>query len=73
MVPFLVDACSCRCSPHFMKMKVKPDALEQVNSGVKLFKLDLSNFENLLPCELMRLPAATKSSLRSADPSNVKK
>ena len=56
-----------------MKMKVKPDALEQVNSGVKLFKLDLSNSENLLPCELMRLPAATKSSLRSADPSNVKK
>ena len=36
-----------------MEMVVKPDVLDQANSSLKLFKLDLSNSEYLLPCELM--------------------
>ena len=55
-----------------MKMVVKPDLLDQANSSLKLSKLDLSSSENLL-CELMKLPTATKSSLRSADLPNEKK
>ena len=55
-----------------LKMVIKPDVLDQANSSLKLSKLDLSNSENL-PCELMKLPTATKSSLRSADLSNEKK
>ena len=55
-----------------MKMVVKPDVLDQANSSLKLSKLDLSNSENLLPCELMKFPTATKSSLWSADLSNEK-
>ena len=55
-----------------MKMVVKPDVLGQANSSLKLPKLDLSNSENL-PCELMKLPSATKSSLRYADLSNEKR
>ena len=62
MVPFLehsfVDV------PHtLLKMVIKPDILDQANSSLKLSKLDLSNSENLLPCELMKFPTATKSSL----------
>ena len=72
MVPFLehglVDVLHT-----LMKMVVKPDALDQANSNLKLSRLDLSNSENLLPCELVKLPTATKSSLRSADLSNEKK
>ena len=71
MVPFLehgfVDVLHT-----LMKMLVKPDALDQANSNLKLSKLDLSNSENLLPCELMKLPTATKSSLPSSDLSNEK-
>ena len=55
-----------------LKMVIKPDVLDQANSSLKLSKLDLSNSENLLPCELMKFPTATKSSLRSADLSNEK-
>ena len=72
MVPFLkhtlVDVIH-----SLMKMIVKPDFLDQANSSLKLTKLDLSNSENLLPCELMKLPAPMKSSLQSADVSNEKK
>ena len=72
MVPFLehglVDVLHT-----LMKTVVKPDALDQANSNLKLSRLDLSNSENLLPCELVKLPTATKSSLRSADLSNEKK
>ena len=53
-----------------LKMVIKPDVLDQANSSLKLSKLDLSNSENLLPCELMKFPTATKSSLRTADLSN---
>ena len=55
-----------------MKVVVKPGVLDQVNSSLKLSK-DLSNYENLLPCELMKLPTATKFSLQYADLSNEKK
>ena len=52
MVPFLeygfVDVLHT-----LMKMVVKPDALDQANSSLKLSKLDLSNSEKLLPCELV--------------------
>ena len=54
-----------------LKMVIKPDVLDQANSSLKLSKLDLSNSENLLPCELMKFPTATKS-LQSADLSNEK-
>ena len=72
MVPFLKHAL-VDVIHSLMKMIVKPDFLDQANSSLKLTKLDLSNSENLLPCELMKLPAATKSSLQSADVSNGKK
>ena len=72
MVPFLehdlVDVLHT-----LMKMTVKPDVLDQANSSLKLSKLDLSKSENLLSCELRKLPTATKSSLRSTDLSNEKK
>ena len=52
MVPFLehgfVDVLHT-----LMKMVVKSDVLDQANSILKLSKLDLSNSENLLPCQLM--------------------
>ena len=71
MVPFLehgfVDVLHT-----LLKMVIKPDVLDQANSSLKLSKLDLSNPENLLPCELMKFPTATKSSLQSADLSNEK-
>ena len=56
-----------------MKMVVKPDVLDQVNSSLKLSKLNFSNSEILLPCELMKLLTATNSLVRSADISNEKK
>ena len=52
-------------------MVIKPDVLDQANSSLKFSKLDLSNSENL-PYELMKIPTATKSSLRSAELSNEK-
>ena len=55
-----------------MKVVAKPDVLDQANSSLKLSK-DLSNSENRLFCELMKLPTATKFSLQYADLSNEKK
>ena len=52
-----------------MKLVVKPEVLGEANSSLKLAKPDLSNSENLL-CELMKLPTAAKSLLRSAGLSN---
>ena len=72
MVPFLEHAL-VDTDHTLMKMVVKPGVLDQTNSSFKLSKLDLSNSENLLPCELMKLPAAAKSSLQSADLSDEKK
>ena len=56
-----------------MKMVVKPEILDEANSNLKLAKLDPSTSENLLLCELMKLPTATKSLLRSAGLSNEKR
>ena len=53
-----------------IKMVVKRDVLDQANSSLKLSNLDLSNPENLLPYESVKLPLTTKSSLQSADLSN---
>ena len=71
MMPFLehgfVDALHTS-----LKMMIKPDVFNQANSSLKLSKLDLSNFENLLPCKLTKFPTGAKSSLQSADLSNEK-
>ena len=52
MVPFLEHGFA-DVLHTLMKMVVKPDVLDQANSSLKLSKLDLSDSENLLPCELM--------------------
>ena len=72
MVPFLESAL-VDLLHTMMKMVAKPDVLDEANSSLKLAKLDLSNSENLLLCELMNLPTATKSRLRSAGLSNEKR
>ena len=64
-VPFLESAL-VDLLHTMMKMVVKPEVLDDANSSLKLAKLDPSNSENLLLCELMNLPTATKSPLRSA-------
>ena len=72
MVPFL-ESTLVDLLHTMMKMVVKPEVLDEANSSLKLAKLDLSNSENLLLCELMKLPTATKSLLRSAGLSNEKR
>ena len=66
--------CSRRCSPHFSENGSRS---WRFRSGEFQFEtiqvLDLSNSGNPLPCELIKLPTATKSSIRSADLSNEKK
>ena len=54
-----------------VKMVVDPNVFENVFEIIQV--LDLSNSGNPLPCELIKLPTATKSSIRSADLSNEKK
>ena len=72
MVPFLESAL-IDLLHTVMKMVVKPEGMDKANSNLKLAKLDLCNLENLLLCELMKLPTATKSLLRSAGVSNEKR
>ena len=72
MVPFLEHAL-VGAHHTLMKMVIKPGVLDQTNSSLKLSKLDLSNSENLLPCELMKLPTVANSSLQSADLSDEEK
>ena len=72
MVPFLESALADLLH-NMMKMLVKPEVLDEANSSLKLAKLYLSNSENLLRCELMKLPTAAKSLLRSASLSNEKR
>ena len=71
MAPFL-EYCFVDVLHNLLEMVIKPEVLDQANSSLKLSKLDLLNSENLLPCELMEFPTATKSSLQSADLSNEK-
>ena len=61
MVPFLEHA-PVDVLHTLMKMVARPNVLDQANFSLKLSKLDLSDSENLVPCELMKLPTATKSS-----------
>ena len=72
MVPFLEGAL-VDLLHTMMKMVVKPEVLDEANSSLKLAKLDLSNLENLLLCELMKLSSTTKSLLRLAGLSNEKR
>ena len=66
MVPFLEDALS-GVMRTLMKMVVKTDVLDGVLEGTsyKLIKLDLSVAENLIHYELLKLPTATKSLLKT--------
>ena len=66
MVPFLEDAFS-DVMRTLMKMIIKSDVLDGVSEGTsyKLIKLDLSIAENLLHYELVKLPTATKSLLKT--------
>ena len=72
MIPFLEGAL-VDLLHTMMKMVVKPEVLDEANSSLKLAKLDLSNLENLLLCELMKLSTTTKSLLRLAGLSNEKR
>ena len=64
MVPFLEETLVDLITP-FMKMVVKSDVLDEANTSLKLIKIDLSKAENL-PCELIKLPTATKDLLKSS-------
>ena len=44
-----------------MRIIVKPAVLTETNTNYKLIKIDLSNANNLCPCELIKLPTATKA------------
>ena len=57
MVPFM-DEVLVDTIFTLMKIIVKPGLLEKSDTSFKLVKIDLSNFENLLPCELFKLPKA---------------
>ena len=65
MVPFWEETLVDLITP-FMKMVVKSDVLEEANTSLKLIKIDLTKAENLLPCELIKLPTATKDLLKSS-------
>ena len=65
MVPFLEETLVDLIIP-FMKMVVKSDVLDEANTSLKLIKIDLTKAENLLPCELIKLPTATKDLLKSS-------
>ena len=72
MVPFLEETLVDLITP-FMKMVVKNDVLDEANTSLKLIKIDLTKAENLLPCELIKLPTATKDLLKSSVLKNDKK
>ena len=72
MVPF-TEHTLADILPTLMKNIVKSWFFGQVFFILKLSKLDLSNSENTLPYELMKLPTATKSSLWYVDLSNKNK
>ena len=59
MVPFLDESLS-DIVLTLMRIIVKPAVLMETNTNYKLIKIDLSNANNLCPCELIKLPTATK-------------
>ena len=72
MMPFLEETLIDLITP-FMKMVLKSDVLDEANTSLKLIKIDLTKAENLLPCELIKLPTATKDLLKTSLLKNDKK
>ena len=66
MVPFLSDSPECLLR-NLMKMIVKPEVMggTSTSAAFKLVKLDLSNNENLISPELLKLPTGTKGLLNT--------
>jgi len=54
-------------------MIVKPSVLAESNTSYKLIKIDLSKASNLNPCELIKLPTATKALVVKAELPAMKK
>ena len=71
MVPFFEETLVNLITP-FVKMVVKSDVLDEANTSLKLIKIDLTKAKNL-PCELIKLPTATKDLLKSSLVENDKK
>ena len=51
-------------------MVVKPEVLKEADTSLKLVNADLSKSSNLVPCELIKLPTATKALLSSTSFTN---
>lgn len=72
MVPFLDESLS-DIVLTLMRIIVKPAVLTETNTNYKLIKIDLSNANNLCPCELIKLPTATKALVVKAELPTQKK
>ena len=59
MVPFLEKSLVVVFQP-LLQMAVKPEVLKEADTSLKLVNLDLSKSSNLVSCELIKLPTATK-------------
>ena len=68
MAPFLSDSLECLLRNLMLKMIVKPEVMEgtTTSAAFKLAKLDLSNNENLISPELLKLPTGTKGLLKTS-------
>ena len=65
MVPFLTDALQSIVT-SLMKIFIKLEVLDAANcSENELVKLDVSNLGNQIPSDIIRLPTATKTLLKS--------
>ena len=69
MVPFL-EKFLVDVFQRLQKMVVKPEVLKEADTSLKLVNLDLSKSSNLVPCELIKLPTATKALLSSTSFTN---
>ena len=72
MVPFLDESLS-DIVLTLMRITVKPAVLMETNANSKFIKIDLSNANNLCPCELIKLPTATKALAEKAELPSQKK
>ena len=72
MIPFLEEALT-DIVLTLMKMIVKPGILTEATTSYKLINIDLSNTDNLLPYELVKLPTATKALLKAVLPNQKKR
>ena len=66
MVPYLEEALS-DILLTMMRIIVKPSVLAEANTSYKLSKINLSEASNLNPCELIKLPTATKALVAKAE------